>query len=351
VRQGTLFAQNIDLARLELIGNSFPVAQQVPVTNFRAAVSASVAGPIIYRTGSSNAAQQLIWFDRSGKEIEKLTYGAVNGFSLAPDGHRVALTRNVDGNGDVWLLDLGRGVLSRFTSDLAFDDSPIWSPNGSRIVFSSARKGARALYEKPAASAETEELLLATDQNLVPLDWSSDGRFLLYRSRDPKTSFDIWALPLDKVSKPFPVVRTIAEEREAQFAPDAKWVAYQSNDSGRFEIYVQPFPGPGDRLQISNNGGAQVRWRRDGKELFYIALDGLIMTVPIRFGSNGQGIEAGRPTPLFNSRVTGGAVQSATTQQYAISSDGQRFLVNTDAEETNTTPITVVLNWTASLKK
>jgi serine/threonine protein kinase len=350
VRQGTLFAQNIDLARLELIGNPFPVAQQVPVTNFRAAVSASVAGPIIYRTGSSNAAQQLTWFDRSGKEIEKLSYGAFNGWSIAPDGHRVALTRNVDGNGDVWLLDLGRGVLSRFTSDPAFDDSPIWSPNGSRIVFSSARKGARALYGKPAASAETEELLLANDQNLVPLDWSSDGRFLLYRSRDPKTSFDIWALPLDKVSKQFPVVHTIAEEREAQFSPDAKWVAYQSNDSGRFEIYVQPFPGPGNRLQISNNGGGQVRWRRDGKELFYIALDGFIMTVPIRLDSNGQGIEAGRPAPLFNSRVSGGAVQSATTQQYAISSDGQRFLVNTDAEETNTTPITVILNWTASLK-
>ena len=261
----------------------------------------------------------------------------------------MALTRNVDGNGDVWLLDVGRGVLSRFTSDPAFDDSPIWSPNSSRIVFSSARKGARALYEKPAASAETEELLLATDQNLVPLDWSSDGRFLLYRSNDPKTSFDVWALPFDKVSKPFPVVRSSFEEREAQFSPDAKWVAYQSNESGRFEIYVQPFPGPGARIPISANGGAQARWRRDGKELFYIALDGYLMAVPIRLDSNGQSIEAGRPAQLFNSRVSGGAVQSATTQQYAISSDGQRFLVNTDAGETS--PITVVLNWTAALKK
>jgi hypothetical protein len=150
---------------------------------------------------------------------------------------------------------------------------------------------------------------------------------------------------MDGDRKPFPVVQTNFEERDGQFSPDGKWIAYGSNESGRFEIYLQPFPGPGGQAQVSTNGGAQVRWRRDGKELFYIALDGRLMAVPIRLASTTQAIEAGSPIPLFATRV-GGALSIPFRQQYDISPDGQRFLMNTVTEEA-AAPITVILNWKA----
>jgi hypothetical protein len=149
---------------------------------------------------------------------------------------------------------------------------------------------------------------------------------------------------MDGTGNPFPVVQTAFEERDGQFSPDGKWIAYQSNESGRSEIVVQPFPGPGDKLQISTNGGAQVRWRHDGKELFYIALDGQLMAVPIQIAASGRSIEASSPVSLFATRV-GGALQGPNKQQYVVSLDGQRFLMNTLAEGDQPSPITVILNW------
>jgi Tol biopolymer transport system component len=148
---------------------------------------------------------------------------------------------------------------------------------------------------------------------------------------------------LNGEKKPFPVVQTNFEERDGQFSPDGKWIAYQSNESGRFEIYIQPFPGPGGQYQITTDGGVQVRWAPNGKELFYIALDGRLMSVPIQFASNGQAVEAGAPLPLFATRVARG-VQGDFSQQYVVSPDGRRFLINTVLEEA-TSPITVILNW------
>jgi eukaryotic-like serine/threonine-protein kinase len=143
----------------------------------------------------------------------------------------------------------------------------------------------------------------------------------------------------------FAVVRTRAEERDAQFSPDGKWIAYQSNEAGRFEIYVHAFPQPRDRSRISPNGGAQVRWRSDSKELFYIALDGQLTAVPIRLDSHAQTIVAGAPVPLFRSRIVGGAVMGLSRQQYVVSADGQRFLINTATEDVPPSPITLILNW------
>ena len=347
VRQGTLFAQDFDAARLELRGNASPVAERIALdtgAQGSAAVSASTAGPFVYRTGSAGGLRQFVWLDRSGKDIGKAgDLLSTLSVELSPDGRRVALHQKVNQNIDVWLLELGRGVLSRFTFDPALDVFPIWSPDGSRIVFGSNRKGPFDLYQKPAIGAGTEELLLATAQDKAPTDWSPDGRLLLYRSVDPKTGYDIWALPMNGDRKPFPVVQTNFEERDAQFSPDGKWIAYQSNELGRFEIYIQPFPGPGSKLQVSTNGGAQVRWGPNGKELFYIALDARLMAVPIRLASNPQTAEPGSPTPLFATRV-GGALQGTFMQQYDVSSDGQRFLMNTITEEA-ASPITVILNW------
>ena len=202
-------------------------------------------------------------------------------------------------------------------------------------------------FQKQANGGGNEELLLSTPQMKIVQDWSFDGRFLLYVSFDPTMSRDIWALPLDGDRKPFAVVRTDFEERDAQFSPDGKWIAYHSNESGRFEVYVQPFltteGKPKTKVQISTSGGAQVRWRSDGHELFYIALDDRLMAVPIRISPNGQDIEPGTPVPLFTTHV-GGALKGITGAQYMVAKDGQRFLMNSVKDEATTAPITVILN-------
>ena len=351
VRQGTLFAQNFDASKLATSGNPFAVAEQVIVEGRPSvlALSASAAGPIAYRAGAaaSSGMRQLAWIDRSGRELQKigpLTTG-VNP-AMSPDGRQVALRRVVDGNDDIWLLDIGRSnILSRFTFDPANDADALWSPDGGRVVFCSNRKGAYDLYMKSTAGSGNDEVLMTSTQNKVATDWSADGRFILFRSNDPKMSYDIWAMQIDGDRKPVPVVQTNFDERDAQFSPDGKWIAYQSNESGRFEIYVQPFGSTGKKLQVSTNGGAQVRWRRDGKELFYVALDGRLMAVPITLPATGQTAESGAPVPLFVTHV-GGAVQSPLKQQYTVSPDGQRFLMSTVPEE-STAPITMILNWKA----
>ncbi len=347
VRQRTLFAQPLDPVRLELSGSPVAVASDVAVDVGVgvASVSASATGGIVYRTGLARGQRQFAWFDRSGKEIGRVgppDETMIWGPSMSPDGHTAALTRTVDGNQDVWLLDLVRGVFRRFTFGEATELNPMWSPDGSRIAFSSNRKGDNSLYRAPATGDGDDELLLTTPIAKQPADWSNDGRYLLYRSQDPRTRYDIWALRLNGEGQTFPVVQTTFDERDGQFSPDGKWIAYESDESGQFEIYVQPFPGPGRKWPISTSGGAQVRWARDGKELFYIGLDERLMSVSVRLDSQHQIVEASSPVPLFWTHV-GGAV-TVSRQQYAPSSDGHRFLMNTITEE-RTSPITLLLNW------
>jgi serine/threonine protein kinase/Tol biopolymer transport system component len=348
VRQGTLFSQPFDVSALTLTGSPAPLAEQV------ATVSASRAGPVLYRTTPRPGRRQLVWLDRSGKEISRvgspdgsrMPEGSDTDIAISPDGRYVALSRMVDQNHDIWLLETARGVLSRFTFDTAAEYSARWSPDGRRVVFTSDRNGVFDLYVKPASGAGSEELLLATPVNKSPIDWSPDGRVLLFRSTDPVTSHDLWALPLYGDRQPFPVARTNFIEAFAQFSPDGRWLAYQSNESGRTEVYAQPFPGPGAKLQISTNGGAQMRWRRDGRELFYLGLDSRLMAVPIRKADTGEGLIAGEPMPLFTAHV-GDIVplQSGYSISYIISPDGQRFLMDTIVEEPAAAPITVILNW------
>jgi Tol biopolymer transport system component len=168
---------------------------------------------------------------------------------------------------------------------------------------------------------------------------------LLYRSLDPKTSDDLWVLPISGDKKPFPFLKTPFEERDGQFSPDGKWIAYRSNESGRFEIYLQPFPGPGGKFQISNNGGAQPRWNKSGKEIFYISLDSKMMAAPVQLSPDGRSVETGTPAVLFPVRIAGGPLPSYFNQQYAVSADGQRFLVNLAAGEGTTSPITLIYHW------
>jgi Tol biopolymer transport system component len=218
------------------------------------------------------------------------------------------------------------------------DSKPVWAPDGQSILFT---RGSGQLVEISVATNAEREVGRGVG---FPTDWSPDGKFLLIRRADQRTGYDIFGFELG-AEKPFPVVQTDFDERDGEFSPDGRWIAFQSNESGRFEIYLQPFRNAESRkIQVSTAGGAQVRWRRDGKELFYIALDGRLMAAPIRFDADGRTAEPGAPAPLFAANV-GGAVQNVAGQQYVVSADGRRFLLNTVVDQGVAAPLRLVLHW------
>lgn len=346
VRQGTLFAQAFDTASFELTGNP------VPVANETIAFSVSNTGTIVYRGSPRLGRHQFAWFDRSGREISRLgepDSEPIGEPALSPDERYVATSRELEGNREIWLFDIARGVFSRFTFETAANHSPRWSPDGKRIVYNSDRSGVFELFVKSTTGAEqTEQPLPAATQNNSASDWSRDGRFVLFRNLNPETSHDLWAVSVDGDHKSFPVATTSFVEADGQFSPDGKWVAFQSNESGRYEVYIQPFPGPGQKVPVSNKGGAQVRWSSDGRELFYLDLDGRLMAVPIRRTPAGEGLDAGEPSYLFTPRIFGPIVplQAGYNLTYAVARDG-RFLINTALEERIPSPLHVILNWNA----
>jgi Tol biopolymer transport system component len=273
---------------------------------------------------------------------------------LSPDGQRATFIRAVQANIDIWLIQAGESVPRRFTFDRAIDSGPLWSADGSRIVFRTFRGGAYNLYEKPVDGSTDERPLLVTPLPKAPLDWSRDGRFLLYSVQDPKTGTDVWALPLTGERKPFAVLQGRFDEIQGQFSPDGRWLAYSSNESGRYEIFVQTFPVTGGKWQVSVAGGLQPRWRGDGKELFYVAPDNRLMAAPIRVAAGTQALEAATPVALFPTKLAMGVnVVPAGFQarpQYSVAPDG-RFLMNVSADEAPISPITIVQNWTMGLAK
>jgi Tol biopolymer transport system component len=352
VKQGTLFAQDFDPVHLKLSGNRFSVAEHV-ASSFSSAFSASAAGPIAYRTGSAAPSRQFVRFDRSGNEIEKIgkpDSGRPVNPAISPKGHYVALNRIEDNNNDIYLLETKRGVLQQFTINPAIESNPIWSPDGNRILFNSSRNGPGALdlYEQSANSAPgNEQLILRTSQAKLATDWSRDGRFVLYQSVDPRSRNDIWVLPMDGNGKPGtqrPVIHGDADERDGQFSPNGEWIAYESDESGQFQIYVKPFSDLAAKPElISTTGGAQPRWSSDGKELFYIALDGQLMAVKIGLAPGTQTLKVEPPMALFPAHVDRVLPTAGTRQQYVVYPD-RNFLMNTVAEEA-TSPITVIINW------
>jgi len=356
MRERTLMAQGFDANRLELRGEPFPVAEQVELQSSAeprfAFFSVSETGVLVYRSGTSRNSQ-LTWFDRSGKQLGTVgPPGAYGNPSLSPDEKRVAVQRGElpgqGGSPDIWLIETGpRGATERFTFDPATETNPLWSPDGSRIVFSSNRDGPLNLYQKAVGGAGGDGALFKSDNIKVPFDWSRDGRFLLYAEADPKMRQDIWVLPLSEGQKPFPFLQTEFIETHAQFSPDGKWIAYSSNESGTWQVYVRSFPDRGGKWPVSTSGGVQPRWRRDGRELFYISADKKLMAVDVK--SDGATFEAGVPKALFDVRVLG--VLPGPMLWYTVSKDGQRFLVVTNLEEATAPPTTVVLNWTADLKR
>ncbi|HYM12977.1 MAG TPA: protein kinase [Bryobacterales bacterium] len=346
-RGDTLMAQPFDAKKLELKGDAFPIAEQVATFGFApgASFSASDTGILAYRSGSASAPSQLAWFDRSGKRLAMVGEpAAYSNPALSPDDKRLAIGR-ADPQArtrDIWVFDLTRGTSSRFTFDPADDLNPIWSPDGARIAFTSERKGPRNIYWKRSdGTGPAEALLESSDQKSVE-DWSPDGNLLLFNVR--AKTVDVWTLPLagGEARKPAPLLQGPFSEQQSQISPNGRWIAYASTESGRPEVYVQSFPPGRGKWQVSTAGGNVPRWRRDGKELFF-EIQNRLMAVDVK--TDGPSFEAGIPKLLFEAPFG-----PLNRNNYVATRDGQRFLIVTAAEQTVSSPITVVINWLAAAK-
>ena len=361
---GTLMAQPFNTQRLELTGEAVPIAEQVSSVSLSASKDV-----LVYATGETGAATasgdikgQLTWFDREGKALGTAGdldwYGSL---ALSPDGKRVAFERAApqnQNNRNIWLYDFARAVTTRFTFDSAWDFNPVWSQDGRHIAFASNRDGNFELYQKASNLAGEDELLFKSGEQKVPSSWSPDGRYLLYYN--PFVHSQIWLLPLGLEGanhKPVRVANSEFNEAAARFSPDGRWIAYSSDESGRSEIYVRPFevssatgtsaanetPVTG-KWMVSKDGGHRALWRHDGKELFYLSLDGSAMAVDV---STSGVFQAGIPKALFKT--------PRGTLFWDVFPDGKRFLMAApsaaSASAAAQPPFTVVLNWQAELKK
>jgi eukaryotic-like serine/threonine-protein kinase len=353
-----LLGQAFDGSRLEVRGEPFTVAEHVGrSTGFNTAVSASGTGMLAYAAAILQQGR-LTWVDRTGKLLGVVgAEGYYTDFRLSPKGDTLAVTL-VDpkiGNPDVWLIDLTRGGPSRFT--LAFGSSlnasPVWSPDGARIIFRTNRNGMTELYEKsaggggnenPVATNETQRAAGIRSPNLVCSDWSPDGRYVIASIPQQASGDDLWLVPLGKDDKPVKFVGSPRDQLHGNFSPDGRFVAYTSNESGRFQIYVQTFPLSDRKWQVSTDGGYEPRWRGDGREIYYLSEDRKLMAVSV-----GTSPSFAVPKMLFQTRVPEGVTSRRT--HYVPSRDGQRFLINTQSGDASPNPITVVLNWQAGLKK
>ncbi len=242
------------------------------------------------------------------------------------------------------MVDLMRGLQSRFTFNPATEDSPVWSPDGSRALFNFNPNGPADLYWKPSSGAGAAEVVLKSATLKQPTDWSRDGRFILYENLDPQTKSDLWVLPLSGDKKPQPFLQTPFNETMGRFSPDGKWIAYVSDESGTAQVYVQPFPASGGKWQVSTQGGYTPRWRGDGKELFYMAADRKLVSVGVN--STATTFEVGSPKVLFQTLVD----TAPSTNRYDVSPDGQRFLMSLPDESSISQPITVITNWLAGIQ-
>ena len=346
-RVGSLLAVPFDLSRLAVTGHPVQILDDVvtrPPTG-SAFYALSKDGSLAYlRGGPMSAERKLVWVDREGnaKSLREGP-GAYVFPRLSPDGSKLAVTIQAS-NDDVWIYDLARDTLTRLTVEASEDGwSLAWTPRGDRLTFNSDRAGGMSLFWKPVDGSGLAEQLTTSEYVQFPHSWSPDGNWLVFTEYHPVTKADLWVLPNEDEQKPQPWLQTPSEEFAARFSPDGRSVAYVSDESGRYEVYVRPFPGPGEKWQISTQGGVEPVWSRDGQELFYRNEDRLMavdVTVPPAF-------RAGKPQLLFE-----GQYQSHLgLPNYDVSTDGQRFVMIQPGQETALRHINVVLNWSEELKR
>jgi Tol biopolymer transport system component len=355
VRETTLMAQAFDVERQTLSGEAIPLAPSIRTGGAPSAggsFSVSETGVLVYQEDTAQTSQ-LVWVDRSGRQTARLSDPGDFGYiQLSPADDRVAVSvTDAEGYRDVWLYDATRGVPTRLTSDPVDEFSAAWSPDGRTLVMASARLHAEqgvsenwglGLYEKSTTGTTTREaLLVPIPEHEIPTSWSADGRFLLYQTQ--AATADLWVLPLAGDRKPIPfIVDTPFSEQYAQFSPDGRWIAYSSNETGRTEIYVAAFQHAGGTVRISTAGGGSPKWRRDGKEIFYIGSENTLMAVAVR--ESGSKLEFSDPQPLFQTEFDNSPLP------YAVTGDGQRFLVNRSSGRAQP-PIALVVNWPALLRQ
>jgi len=348
-RGRSLLAQPFDVDHLRLSGEPVVIDDNVWHSNAwsLAAYSVSQSGVLVLDSISRGRDVQVAWFDRTGARRGGVGEFSSTKFSLSPNGTRVALD-SLDpqtGSLKLWTIDLARGMTTRFNPEAKdVEQSPVWSPDGTRIAFASGR----GILDRSANGAGDESLLLKADRPSLPRDWSRDGRFLLYRRSDPKTMGDLWVLPISEGAdkRAFPAVDSQFNVNNGAFSPDGEWIAYDSDESGTREVFVQAFSksGSAGKWQISQGGGLHPQWRGDGKELFYLAADlSKLMVVAV---TPGRSFEAEPPRLLFSGRFDTGI-----TPQFNVTPDGQKFLISVPMPAEGSSPPTVILNWTALLKK
>ncbi len=341
LRNDALVAQAFDAEKLTVAGESMPIItgekNRAPVKRF----SISDNGILVWQ-GQWLRDYQLAWFDRQGKQTGVIdtptkVYVGQDPY-LSPDGKRLVVKRDQN----LWVIDLEKGTGLRITS--TFSQIPVWSPDGKTIVYNSGN----AITVKDANGLGPEETLLS--ETSFPVAWSPDGRFIILLRDGVKTQFDMWVLPQFGDRKEYQLLDSVFDEVTPQFSPDGRWLAYSSDDTGTFEIYVQSFSADGklgsDKKRISTNGGRFPVWRRDGSELFYIAADGSVMAATVKTGGNE--FEFSAPKALFKARLL---TWAGNFHEFDVTPDGQRFLIGTRTGEPTAPPPTVILNWTAALKK
>jgi Tol biopolymer transport system component len=342
VRDATLFAQPFDASRARLHGEPLLVAESVHYFYGPAHASFSVSQTGVLAYQAAAPPSRLVWFDRAGKEIGTLGQPAVlKGFRISGEGGRVAaaIEDRRTGTSDVWVLEPQRGISTRLHADPVDEGSPVWSSDGAKVFYRSDRQGVPDIYEIAVGVPGSERRLLEQPGVQQPEDISSDGRLLVYCNNIAATVPDIWILPLVGDPKPLPWLQTRFAKASPRFSPDGRWIAYESDESGDPEVYVALTKGGGEKKRLSPAGGSRPRWRRDGKELYYVAPDGFVMAVPM---GTGPQLEAGAPVPLFRAEDQ--------IEDYDVAPDGSRFLVSTPVEKVRESPLRVIINWPAALK-